>query len=171
MKPLLGGFLLSVIMSGVASAQGTAEQSLRDELAQINVSLKDIASALKQQAETQQADLLLKRVTLATTQLSAAEEKPKRIDQEIRGLREQRASFEGEIKTLQERTPSSEEIRGEIAAMKSRLPTIEERIGALNQERIGADNEIAMLRRDQREWQALLDKFLTTRLPSSSTHR
>ena len=153
-------------MTGVASAQATADQSLRDELAQINASLKDIANTLKQQAETQQADLLLKRATFAATQLSAAEERLKRIDQDARTLRGQSGEYEMMAKRRQSKTPP-EELSTEAG---EQLAEMKERLVALGQERITAENEIVTLRRDEREWRALLDKFLTSRLPSPATH-
>ena len=133
-------------MTGVASAQATADQSLRDELAQINASLKDIANTLKQQAETQQADLLLKRATFAATQLSAAEERLKRIDQDARTLRAQSGEYEMMAKRRQSKTPP-EELSTEAG---EQLAEMKERLVALGQERITAENEIVTLRRDER---------------------
>jgi len=150
--------LLSIRPLMAAPQAASADHDIHDELVRINASLREIALALKQQTEVQHADLLLKRVTLAATQLSAAEEKLKRIDQEIGTLREQNSEFETYLKSAQTTTPSSS-----AAEIKSRIASIQERVGVLTQDRVGAQNEIETLRRDAREWQTSLDKLLVSR--------
>ena len=168
MKTLMLSAVVALLLSPVAAAQSTsADESLRDELARIDASLKEIARALKQQAETQHADLLLKRVTLSLTQLAADEDRLKRIEQETRTLRDEEAELQTSLKMVQAKAAHSAATvtphRDEIGEINSRLSTIQDRLTTLNEQRIESQNEIERLRRDAREWQTLLDKFLSSR--------
>src|SRR5260221_5534366 len=167
MRSLIISTVVVLVLAPMAAAQSTsAEEGLRGELARIDSSLKEIARALKQQAETQQADLLLKRVALSLTQLAAGDERLKRIDQEIRTLRDEEAELQTSLKAVQARAtqadgaPSRRDPTGES---NSRMSTIHERLTTLGEQRIETQNEIERQRRDAREWQAALDKFLTSR--------
>src|SRR6266480_1238635 len=95
MKTLMLSTVVVLLLSPMAAAQSTSgDETMRVELARIDASLK-------QQAETQQADLLLKRVTLSVTQLAASEERLKRIDQETRTLRDENTELQTSLKMLQ----------------------------------------------------------------------
>jgi chromosome segregation ATPase len=168
MKTLILSTVVALILSPMAAAQSTsADETMRVELARMDASLKEIARALKQQAETQQADLLLKRVTLSLTQFAAGEERLKRIDQETRTLRDEDAEMQTSLKMLTAKSATPETSatphRDQIGEINSRVSTIQERLATLNEQRIETQNEIERLRSDAREWQAALDKFLSSR--------
>src|SRR5690348_1668712 len=126
----------------------------------MNATLHEIARELR-------ADLMMKRVTLATTQLAAAEEKLKRIDQETGTVRDQLGEFEAAQKAIQAKEPASEEAanvrREQIAEINRRLTSFQDRLAVLARERIDSANEIEARRRVAREWQTQLDKALTNR--------
>src|SRR5258708_6206833 len=167
MRTLMLSIVVTLALAPMAAAQSTsAEEGLRGELARIDLSLKEIARALKQQAETQQADLLLKRVTLSLTQLAAGEERLKRIDKEIRTLRDEEAELQTSLKAVQARATQSDGAasrRDPTGEINSRMSTIQERLTPLGEQRIETQNEIERQRRDAREWQAGLRKILTRR--------
>ncbi|MDP9360823.1 MAG: hypothetical protein M3P29_05155 [Acidobacteriota bacterium] len=119
----------------------------------MNATLKEIARSLKQQADTQKADLLLKRVTLATTQLANAQERLNRIDLDIRALENERGEFETLLAAKSATAPRD--------GVKSHLQGVQERLNALRQERGSVQNDIEALRREARDWQTLLDKTIT----------
>ena len=163
-KMTIAAVLLFVLMPIAAAQSADTNDSVRDQLARIDASLKEIARSLKQQADTQQADLLLKRVSLALTQLAASEERLKRIDDEIRKVSDQDGELRSSMKMLENKTPASETAattqRDQIAEINRLLARSEERLTTLNQQRIETQNAIESHRRDAREWQASLDKFL-----------
>jgi chromosome segregation ATPase len=119
---------------------------------------------LKQQAESQKVDVLMKRVTLAATQLTNAQDRLSRIGQERRSLESERNELETRLAMFQKEplsSPDAEANIARIAGIRNRLQTIQERLNALRQEQITAENEIEALRREARDWQALLDKTIT----------
>jgi chromosome segregation ATPase len=137
------------------------DQPTHNDLAEINATLKEIARTLKQQVLTQKGDLIIKRLTFATTQLANAQERLNRIDKEIGVAESDRGEFETLLAYAQRETPPANPGPASIPAIKAKLQAIRDRLGALNQERISAENDIATLRRDTRDWQELLDKTLT----------
>lgn len=163
MRRQVSGFLL--VLFGTCLAASTAfaaeDQPAHNDLAEINATLKEIARTLKQQVQTQKADVLLKRLTFATTQLANAQERLNRIDKEIGVAESDRGEFEGLLASAQRETPPANPALANIPAIKARLQAIRDRLSALNQERISAENEIGTLRRDARDWQELLDKAIT----------
>lgn len=166
MKMVFAVLVFLALMPMAIAQPADTNESVRDQLARIDASLKEIARSLKQQADTQQADLLLKRVSLALTQLAAGEERLKRIDDEIRTVGERDAELRGSMKMFESKSPASESAaatqREQIAEFNRLLARSEERLAALNQQRIETQNAIEAYRRDAREWQASLDKFLTS---------
>ena len=57
-------------------------------------------------------------------------------------------------------SPEAEANIARISGIRNRLQTIQERLNALRQEQVTAENEIESLRRDARDWQTLLDKTI-----------
>lgn len=166
MKKMTIPALLLFVLAPIAAAQSAdTNDAVRDQLARIDASLKEIARSLKQQADTQQADLLLKRVSLALTQLAASEERLKRVEDEIRTVGDRDGELRSSMKMLESKTPASETAaatqREQIAEINRLLARSEERLRALDQQKIETQNAIEAFRRDAREWQASLDKFLT----------
>ena len=161
MKTSLSAVMCLVFMC-LAGSPATAADD-QTTLAEISSTLKEIARALKQQAAAQRADLLLKRVTLATTQLVSAQERWKRIDQDIRTLE----SENGELDMLlasAKRDPAPGEsgpAAARSAEIKRRMQKVQDRLGTLRQERVSAENDIETLRREVRDWQTLLDRSIT----------
>ncbi len=166
-KKWFSALLFLLIISPGAAARPTTsdDQPVRAELAEINVTLKEIAAILKQQAAAQKGDLLMKRLTFTSTQLAAAQEKLKRLDQEIRVLREESADLEGRLSRMQTETPPPEETattrRTRTLQIRSSLAAIQDRIGAVSQDKVAVENDVEALRREARDWQTLLDKTLT----------
>jgi chromosome segregation ATPase len=164
MRRNVSGFLLIVFGTCLAASTALAAEDppTHNDLAEINATLKEIARTLKQQVQTQKADLILKRLTLATTQLASAQERLTRIDREI-GLAEgERDEFEAVLALAQRETPANAVPSDtKIPALKGRLQAIRDRVTALHQERISTENEMGPLRRDARDWQELLDKAIT----------
>jgi chromosome segregation ATPase len=156
-------FLLFGICLAASPASAAQDQPMHSDLAEMNATLKEIARALKQQAETQKADLMLKRITLATTQLAKARERLNGIDQEMRARESERGEFETLLAAAQKEpaTPGRPASREQIAEIKARLQGLQERLSALRQERVAVENEIEALRREARDWQTLLDKTIT----------
>jgi len=152
----VSGVLLVLFFA--ASAAFAAEEPAHNDLGEINATLKEIARTLKQQVETQKADLLLKRLTFATTQLANARERLSAIDREIALAEKDRGELEMVLAARQRDMPAGDPRIGEI---KSQWQEIKDRLSALHQQRITAENDIEAQRRDVREWQALLDKALT----------
>jgi chromosome segregation ATPase len=152
----VSGVLLVLFFA--SSSLFAAEEPAHNDLAEINATLKEIARTLKQQVETQKADLLLKRLTFATTQLANARERLSAIDREIALAEKDRGELETLIAARQRDMPAGDPRIGEI---KSQWQEVKDRLSALHQQRITAENDIEAQRRDVREWQALLDKAIT----------
>ncbi len=144
----------------------TADLSGHADLAKIAAALNQIELTLKQQAETQKADLLLKRLMFVSTQLAATQESLKRISEEIRVRRNENAELETGLAMLEKEIPPSDNAlaihRARIADARSRLANDHDRLNALEQEKVAAENDIQTLRREARDWQALLDRALTS---------
>lgn len=144
----------------------TADPSAHADLAKIAAALNQIELTLKQQAETQKADLLLKRLMFVSTQLAATKESLKRTSEEIRVRRNENAEIETRLAMIEKEIPPSDNAlanqRARIADARSSLANDQDRINALEQEKVAAENEIQSLRREARDWQALLDRALTS---------
>jgi septation ring formation regulator EzrA len=85
----------------------------------------------------------------------------KKLDDESRTLRAESTDLESAAKRLETATESDAQ-RAQLAYAKNRTTTIQERLSTIEQERVSTANEIQALRRDSREWQAMLDKTLAT---------
>lgn len=144
----------------------TADASGHADLVKIAATLNQIELTLKQQAETQKADLLLKRLMFTSTQLAATQENLKRVSEEIRVRRNENADLETGLAMLEKEIPPSDNAlamrRARIADARSRLANDQDRLNALEQEKVAAENEIQSLRREARDWQAMLDRALTS---------
>jgi len=136
----------------------------RAQLAEMSSSLKEIVVLLKEQAAMQRTELLIRRVTLASTELGAAQERLRRIDQESAGLKSEQGELEGMLSRIQSETASSEDARASrqarMSEIKSRLAAIQDRFSAVTRDTISAQNEIETLRREFQDWRNLLDKAL-----------
>ena len=151
--------LLPLAIAFSLSAQSSAPAAQHNDLGEIADSLKRIEAALKHQTEIQKADVLLRRVMFAATQVVTAEASLKKIEDEGRTLRAENADLESAVKRL-ESMAASEAQRTQLSYAKNRMTTIQERLSAIEQERVSIANEIQTLRRDSRDWQAMLDKML-----------
>jgi len=160
MKTLLA-LSLSIAITFSLRAQTTMPPAQRSELGEISDALKRIETALKHQTEIQKADVLLRRVMFAATQIATAEASLKKLDDEGRTLRAENTDLQSALKRLDAAT-ESEAQREQLSYAKNRMTTIQERLSAIEQERVSSANEIQALRRDSREWQAMLDKTLAT---------
>jgi chromosome segregation ATPase len=154
-------FLVAGTCLAAAPASATEDQPTHSDLVEMNATLKEIARSLKQQAATQKADVLLKRVTLATTQLATAQERWNRLEQERRALEGERGELETMLTAAQKETPDTDATRARIAGIRSHLQGLQDRLNALRQEQVAAENDVATLRREARDWQTLLDKMIT----------
>ena len=168
MKRLWPIVLLLFVTPGLAalSPSGADDRDTRAELAEMNTTLKEIARLLKEQATLQKSDLLMRRVSLASTELAAAQERLKRLDEESGAARSAQAEFEGMLIRVQAETATSKEAgaarQSQINGIKSRLSAIQERLAVTNRDTISTQNEIETLRRDLQDWRRLLDKALAS---------
>lgn len=158
MKTLLT-LSLSIAITFSLRAQSNVPPAQRSELGEISDTLKRIEAALKHQTEIQKADVLLRRVMFAATQIATAEATLKKLEDEGRTLRAENTDLETAVKRL-ESMPESDAQRAQMSYAKNRMATIQERLSAIEQERVSTANEIQALRHDSREWQAMLDKTL-----------
>jgi chromosome segregation ATPase len=165
MKHLCVFTVLLLMTPGPVSAADAKDQEVSARLAEMNTTLKDIARLLREGAALQKSDLLMKRVTLASTQFAAAQEHAKRVDQELRTAKSDESEFEGLLGRLQSERSASDDARNaqqsQMRDIKTHLSAIRDRLSALNQEKIETDNDLERLRSDTREWQKLLDRSLT----------
>ena len=106
------------------------------------------------------ADILLRRVMFAATQIAAAEANLKMLDDENATLRGENVQIEAAVKGIEREAPDSESRRMQLTYAKNRMAAIQERLSAMEQERVAAQNELQTLRHESREWQTLLDKAL-----------
>lgn len=153
--------VLVVVFSACLAASSVlgAEEPTHNDLAEMNATLKEIARALKQQVEAQKGDLLLKRMTFAATQLTNAQERLNSIDRAAATLDKDRIELESMLAAAQKEAQPGD---GAPSRLKSQWQSLQDRLSALRQERIGVENDIQSLRREVRDWQTLLDKTLTS---------
>jgi chromosome segregation ATPase len=140
------------------------DRDARAHLAEMSNSLKEIVVLLKEQAAMQRTDLLMRRVTLASSELGSAQERLRRLDQELVGIKSQQGEFEGMLSRVQSETAASEDARASrqtrMSEIKSSLAQIQDRFSAVTRDTISAQNEIETLRRDLQDWRNALDKAL-----------
>jgi len=154
------GVLVIVFIACLAASSAfAADEPTHNDLAEMNATLKEIARSLRQQLEAQKADLLLKRLTFAATQLTNAQERLNSIDRAAATLDKDRLELESMLAVAQKEAQPGD---GTPSRIKSQWQAVQDRLSALRQERIGVENDIQSLRRDVREWQTLLDKTLTS---------
>lgn len=140
------------------------DRDTRSQLAEMNSTLKEMVLLLKEQAAMQKSDLLMRRVTLASTELAAAQERLRRLDQELVGIKSEQDEFEGMLSRVQVEDTTSEASRAtrqsRMSGIKSRLAAIQDRFGAVTRDTISTQNEIETLRREVQDWRNVLDKAL-----------
>src|SRR5438874_709957 len=112
MKKMWVPVLLLLVASRLfASTPTTNERDMRAELADMNTTLKEIARLFKEQATLQKSDLLMKRVTLASSELSSAQDRLKRVDQELGAKKDEQAEFETLLSKVEGEIATSDEAR------------------------------------------------------------
>jgi chromosome segregation ATPase len=159
--------LLLVLVAPRLMALSPADVDDRDaraQLAEMNGTLKEIVALMKEQAAMQRTDLLMRRVTLASSELGAAQERLRRLDQELAGIKSEQGEFEGILSRIQSETASSGDAiasrQTRMNEIKSRLAAIQDRFGAVTRDTISTQNEIETLRRELQDWRNALDKAL-----------
>lgn len=166
MRTIVSGVMFLVLGLCLTTSPATAadDPPTHGDFVEMNATLKEIARLLKQQAEAQKVDVLMKRVTLAATQLASAQDRLNRIGGERRSVESERNELDTRLAMLQKEAVSSPEADANlarIAGIRNQLQTLQDRLNTLRQEQITAENEIETLRREARDWQTLLDKTIT----------
>src|SRR6266568_3916243 len=87
--------------------QTTNAPAQRNDLTEISETLKRIEVALKHQTDIQKADVLLRRVMFAATQMATAQANLKKLDDESVSLRNESSEIESIAKRLEQETPES----------------------------------------------------------------
>jgi len=161
--------LAVVLLAATGAAHAEAPPPVPDlgrELARLNATLSDIRSLLERQLETQNLDLLMKRMELAAAQVSDAESRLGRAAASLESLEEESAALTDRLAVVEaellrgdaEGDPGA--MAGFVAQLESTLERIEDRLRDKRLEIAGLENLLASKERDLRDWQELLDRRL-----------
>jgi hypothetical protein len=170
--------LLAATTLAVAPAalpeQSQADQSpdLAKEIRDLNRSIQDIASLLREQLKKQQADVLMKRMEISGRALSE-------LEQELRGAVAERNSLSDGLKEVQARMdqlkdeatlgspagsrPPDPGLIHEGAELALRERLVKERLAAAEQRVSELENDVAKRRDEIKGWEELVDTQLGLR--------
>lgn len=140
--------------------------SLEDSVAEIHRTLERLVELLERQVDVQQLDVGLKRLDLLSGRLE-------RSERELRGLRANRVSQEGEKNRLEgvraqtlrlvesgDADASEEERQLYFQELDQQIRRVEGEIAELDRQILRLENEIAELREDLRGWRDFVDRRL-----------
>jgi chromosome segregation ATPase len=139
------------------------------ELAKLNATLKDIALLLRQQGESGELELLIKRVELAETRLAERERALAAAEAEQRSLDGERSQLELSLEMI---AAQAERGGGELpdtqaeamtAQTEAQLRRVRQRTAELAREIAGLENAIASQAAEVQSWKSILDRRLGAR--------
>ena len=146
------------------------EPAVRDtpgELAKLNDTLREIAQLLRQQAETTELDLFLKRVQLADARLRDSERALTAVQSEQRSLEGERSQLELRLRIVAQEGGDQGADAGTLESMRGQiqleLARVRRRQGEVAASLSALENERAARRRDLEEWESVLDRRLGRR--------
>ncbi len=166
---LLLGSALSLALAGAAGAQEPAETevSVQDQLAQLNSTMQEIVTLLKQQVQGQETSLLIKRVELSGRALMAKKERVQKAKSQLSNLEDEEASLapmlEAMEKELSETTDDSAFSQLQTSQLEQRLKSIERKKRDLANELQTLENDVATEEEDMAVVEAVLDERLGLR--------
>lgn len=161
---------VTILVLGAAPVVGQAPNAANDpvaaELANLNVTLKEIVVLLRAQRESDELALLIKRVELAEARLAERERALKVAQSERRSLDSEKAQLELRLEMV---AAEAEGAGGEmpIAQVDAMTAQVEGELRRVRQRATELANEVALLEssvasqsRDVQAWQSHLDRRL-----------
>lgn len=133
---------IPVFYLSAQSAQelATPERTLQQEMSQLNLTLKEIVALLKQHVDSQEADLLIKRVDLNSRTLTSKREFLRNAKTQVVDLREEENMLTQTLESFENMKPN-EDVDSYMEIEKSR---IEQRIKALQERWQDLEREIVV---------------------------
>ena len=170
---LLAGALLLLSMGAAARAQAApqpspaASGSLEQEVIQLDRSLQELVSLLREYLARQEVDLLLKRVALGLQKMGP-------LNQELESLRARKAADDEKLSQLrtaraalpvpdiQSGTNPEASEEGEIRRMQldAEIARLKRRVSEADQRIMELENTLAEEQRELRQWEAEIDRRL-----------
>jgi len=167
---------LALLMGGAAVSQQPAppkaEPDLATTLTELNRSVKEIASLLRQHLEKQDADLLMKRMEISARHLAQQE-------QVLRSAVAERDSLTDAMRELQVRADQmraemdeapavgaqnrNEEMERLKSEFELRQGLLKEKLAVADRKVMEMENDVAQFRDEIRAWQELVDARLGLR--------
>ena len=160
--------LLLVLVPGAVSGQTAAPPAdpIATALANLDLTLKEIARLLSQQSEGHNLDLLMKRVQLAAGQVAETEKRLASAEAARRSVEQERDHTEARLRMIEDGVQADgSEIPAAQAEMltaqaEADLRRLRVRIAQLSLEIGALETREADQRRDLQSWQSTLDRRL-----------
>ncbi len=163
------GSTLLFLLAGHSGAEepAPAEATLRQELARLNQTMKEIVSLLEQQVHGQETSMLIKRVELSSRTLIAKQERLRKVRSEAAGLEEQEVSFARMLEMFEQEQSETAEAEGfeqlQIEQMALQLKSVKRRRQDLERELMVLENDVATAEEDMEMIESVLDDRLGLR--------
>lgn len=146
---LIVSFLLALPpLRADADETASAGAAIEEHLARLNGSLEEIVTLLKRQVESEETNLLIKRVELNDRSLAAKKELLRRMKEKAANLQEKELSLSGALEASEE-----QELAGALeidAAQQVMLDQLEERVRSVAHRRQDVELELAVLENEVR---------------------
>ena len=170
--------LVLIVMAAVAGAgplcsqePPAAEPTLQEEIARLNLTMRDIVALLEKQVDGQETSLLIKRIELSSQTLSSKQEALRDARADVMRLGEEETLMARRIELVGEALDSRETAGDEVnpyelmqlEQMEAELKSVERRRQDLSREIMELENDVASGEEDMRILKAVLDDRLGLR--------
>ena len=163
----LGFVLLTSPLLAQPSASGTPDP-VAAELARLNATLKEIVTLLRQQRESDELGLVIKRLELAEGRLAEDERRLAAAEGNRRSLESERTQLEMRLKMMASELERHGDVPvAEVEAMttglEAELKRVRQRAAEMDGEIAALEGDVAARRREVEEWKTVLDRRLARR--------
>ena len=124
-----------------------AGASLQEHLAQLNVTMREIATLLQRQVEGDETNLLIKRIELSDRSLSSKKDRLQKLREAAANLKEKEISLAGALEAAEQEVNESLENDGMQQVM---LEQLEERWQSVKRRRQDHEREVTVLESEVR---------------------
>jgi chromosome segregation protein len=151
---------------------GDAAASLQKELSQLNQSMAQLVALLRQNLETQQTEVLLKRVELSRLDLTPLENELRSLRASRDGLQEERDRVQARLDEVEAQQASrreeiperaNEELRMMMREAEAQIKLMKDRLRGLELRIVELEGDVASKRREIEVLEAAIDERLRLR--------
>lgn len=166
--------LVAALWAADARAQEPSPEppSLQQEIARLNVTLKEIAGLLAKQLEGQETDLLIRRIELGSRSLEPRKERLRLAKASLTDLQGEEKNLVRTLEIMEEQRSKQLDAGGgesepwetlQLQQMEDRVETVKRRQQELKREILELENDVAAREEDMRLLEQVIDSRLGLR--------